>query len=146
MFSQFDLGADSFDLINTDYIVGFPLTFRHNRHSARLRLYHQSSHLGDEYLINNQPERVNFSFESLELLYSCDLDKWRAYIGGEYAVNINPSELEKKVLRGGLEYHSGTSQKRNGQWIAGLDLSSLEHHDWHVNGDSKQVTSSMRPQ
>jgi hypothetical protein len=137
VFSQFDLEADSLDLINADYIVGFPLTFRHNRHSMRIRFYHQSSHLGDEFLINNNPERINFSYEALEVLYGYEIGRWRAYLGGGYALNINPSDLERTVLTGGLEFRSGASSKRAGQWIAGLHVESLEHRDWETNWSFK---------
>ena len=49
VFSQFDLSAPSSDLINTDYVVGVPLSWRSGGWSTRVRLYHQSSHLGDEF-------------------------------------------------------------------------------------------------
>src|SRR5262245_35337652 len=49
IFAQFDLGTESNDLINADYIIELPLTFRRGGFSARARIYHQSSHLGDEF-------------------------------------------------------------------------------------------------
>jgi len=52
-FSQFNLDAPGDDLINTDFLVGPELMFRRGAVSARLRLYHQSSHLGDEFLLDN---------------------------------------------------------------------------------------------
>src|SRR6185436_21081639 len=48
IFAQFGLDTPSNDLINADYIIGLPLTFRRSGFSARARLYHQSSHFGDE--------------------------------------------------------------------------------------------------
>src|SRR5215471_1209911 len=44
-FSQFTLATRSADLVNTDFLLGLPLTFRHGAVSTRLRVYHQSSHL-----------------------------------------------------------------------------------------------------
>ena len=64
IFAQFNLDQPSFDLINADYLIGLPLSFRASGFSARLRLYHQSSHLGDEFLLSRMPERENLSFES----------------------------------------------------------------------------------
>src|SRR5712692_11646747 len=49
-FSQFNMQATTNDLINTDYLVGLPLAYQRGASAARLRLYHQSSHLGDEYM------------------------------------------------------------------------------------------------
>ncbi|MCE9535165.1 MAG: DUF1207 domain-containing protein, partial [Nitrospirae bacterium] len=45
VFSQFDMNAPSSDLINTDYVVGIPLSWRSGLFSTRVRLYHQSTHL-----------------------------------------------------------------------------------------------------
>jgi hypothetical protein len=87
IFAQFDVGSPSNDLINADYIVGFPLTIRRRGFSARVRLYHQSSHLGDEFLLRDEEfQRENLSFESVELILSQEVGPLRAYIGTERAV------------------------------------------------------------
>ena len=41
--AQFDLAATSFDLINADYVIGIPLTFRRGGFSGRARFYHLTS-------------------------------------------------------------------------------------------------------
>ena len=51
VFAQFNLDSDSMDLINADYIIGLPLSYRNGPWSARGRIFHQSSHLGDEFLL-----------------------------------------------------------------------------------------------
>ena len=78
VYAQFDLEAASYDLINADYLIGLPLTFRFNPVSGRLRLYHQSSHLGDEFVLRPGITRENFAFESAEALFSLDLGPLRA--------------------------------------------------------------------
>lgn len=71
VFAQFNVSAPSSDLINADYVIGFPVTFRKDDFSARLRLYHQSSHLGDEFILGAPGlPRINLSFEALEFLMS----------------------------------------------------------------------------
>jgi len=83
VFAQFDLGTASYDLLNADYLIGLPLTFRAGPMSGRLRVYHQSSHLGDEFLLRpNPPKRQNLSFESAEALLSIDVSALRIYGGG----------------------------------------------------------------
>src|SRR3989454_10330062 len=64
-FSQFNMQSATNDLINTDYLVGLPLTYRHGSWSTRLRLYHQSSHPGDEYLLHTNAQRVDLTFEEI---------------------------------------------------------------------------------
>jgi Protein of unknown function (DUF1207) len=49
VFSLFDLDAPSTDLVDTDYIVGFPFAYRARNFSAMARFFHQSSHLGHEF-------------------------------------------------------------------------------------------------
>jgi hypothetical protein len=84
IFAQFNLGTPSNDLINADYVIGAPLTFRRSGFSVRARIYHQSSHLGDEYLLSSEDiERENLSFESVELLVSQEIRAVRVYAGGE---------------------------------------------------------------
>ncbi|MGH7700689.1 MAG: DUF1207 domain-containing protein [Gemmatimonadales bacterium] len=51
VFSQFDMRARSNDLINTDYVVGVAIGHRRGTVSGQVRIYHQSSHLGDEFLL-----------------------------------------------------------------------------------------------
>lgn len=67
VFSQFNLDAPSTDLINDDYIVGIPVSWRHGAWLTQVHLYHQSSHIGDEFLLENPAfNRVNLSFEEVE--------------------------------------------------------------------------------
>ncbi len=91
VFAQFDLEAASSDLINADYVIGLPLTWRRGDWSGRLRLYHQSSHLGDEFLLSAQPQRVNLSFEAVEAIVAYDFGNLRLYGGGETLFDRDPA-------------------------------------------------------
>lgn len=129
VFAQFDLRSASFDLINADYVVGIPVTIRRGATSARVRLYHQSSHVGDELLLRDDEfERENLSFESLEVLLSRELGPLRAYGGGEFLFRREPDELEEMVAHGGLEVRVGPV--RGPSLVAALDLKSSEEQDW----------------
>jgi hypothetical protein len=108
VFAQFDLGSHSYDLINADYLIGVPLTVRVHGTSARLRVYHQSSHLGDEFLLrSNHPERENLSFEAGELILSQDVGPLRVYGGGEYYLDRQPRDLPLRLAHGGVELRPG---------------------------------------
>src|SRR5256885_6801885 len=104
VFSQFDLSSSTADLMNTDYLIGLPLAYRRGATALRLRLYHQSSHLGDEYMIHAQAQRVDLSFEAAELLVARELAAWRVYGGGEYLFTHSPADLKPGVLHAGSEY------------------------------------------
>jgi hypothetical protein len=79
----FEGRTKSLSLINADYYVALPLTYINNRFSARLRLFHESSHLGDEYLLENKKiVRVNPSMEVVDLSLAYELfDKFTLFTG-----------------------------------------------------------------
>jgi hypothetical protein len=127
--AQFDLGTPSIDLINADYVVGLPLTWRRGGFSTRLRLYHQSSHLGDEYVLRSaEIQRDNLSFESFEALLSAEIGPLRLYGGGEHLFRREPGTLDAKVAHAGLELR--TSAARVLALLAGADVKSSEQQDW----------------
>ena len=95
VFAQFNLDTPSFDLLNADYLVGPEVTYRRGRWSGRARFYHQSSHLGDEFLLNygiaHGVQRQDLSFEILDALVSVEDTWWRLFVGGGLVV-ISSSE------------------------------------------------------
>jgi hypothetical protein len=137
VFSQFDLSSSTADLMNTDYLVGLPVAYRHGSTAMRLRVYHQSSHLGDEYMIHAHAQRVDLSFEAAELLVARELANWRVYGGGEYMFTHSPDDLKPGVLHAGLEYHQPGSLLRLGRLAAGrvvaaLDARSVQDRAWQI--------------
>jgi hypothetical protein len=129
IFAQFDSAAPSNDLINADYIVGLPLTFRRSAFSTRLRVYHQSSHLGDEYLLRSEDiDRENLSFESIEFLVSQELGPLRVYAGGERIFRREPDTLPSELFHGGGELRSGRAGAI--QVVGGVDLKATDLHNW----------------
>lgn len=138
LFAQFNLNTPSYDLINADYTVGIPVTYRYGENSVRFRIYHQSSHLGDELLLSaNPPERVNLSFEAIELIYSREWLRWRVYAGGEYLIHKEPRDLKALSAHWGIEYRGSKALLWNGRPLGGVDMKSLEEHDWLVDIGAK---------
>jgi Protein of unknown function (DUF1207) len=126
IFAQFALDAPSNALINADYIIGLPLTFRRCGFSTRARLYHQSSHLGDEFPLraDDDTQRQNLSFESLELLLSQEIGPLRAYAGGEWLLHRHPGSLAAKLFHGGVELR--THRAGALQLVSALDIKATE--------------------
>ncbi len=138
IFGQFNMSTPSANLINADYTIGFPLTYRYGMNSLRFRVYHQSSHLGDETLLgDNPPERINLSFEALELIYSLDWRGLRVYGGGEYLVHKEPTDLKPFSGHWGLEYQGSQPIFSNFRPIIGVDMKSMEEHDWAIDTSIK---------
>jgi hypothetical protein len=128
IFAQFDMATESIELINADYIIAIPVTLRRGGFSSRLRLYHQSSHLGDEFLLRVEPERVNLAFESVELILSQALGAFRVYVGAEQLFNREPADLEAHVVHGGVEIRSARGSTAG--LIAAMDAKATEQQDW----------------
>ena len=134
LFAQFNMSTPSHDLINADYTIGIPVTYRHGDDSLRFRVYHQSSHLGDEFLLSGTaPKRVNLSYEALELIYSREWRGLRVYGGGEYLIHKEPAELRPMIAHWGVEYRYSDPILLGGRPIAGVDMKSLQEHKWAID-------------
>jgi len=132
VFGLFDLEAASKDLINADYWVGLPLSYRRGDFSAMFRVYHQSSHLGDEFLLRNRVDRINLSYEAADLKLSYDIGYGlRAYGGGGVLLHREPSDLDRLSTQIGLEYLApytlGDGLLRP---VAAVDLQNREESRW----------------
>lgn len=106
--AQFNLDAYAQDLINADYIIGIPLSYRNGPWSARARLFHQSSHLGDEFLLLPQrPElkqtRIELSYETIELLGAWGWEGLQLTAGPSIILHtVTP--LDRYSVQGGIDY------------------------------------------
>lgn len=108
VFSIFDIDRNSIDLINADYNVGVLASYRADKLSGFIRIHHQSSHLGDEFILGNpQVNRVNLSFEEIDLKVSYDLTTWlRIYGGVGTIIRKEPSTLGQNTSQAGIELKS----------------------------------------
>jgi hypothetical protein len=137
IYAQFDLNTASYDLINADYVIGLPITWKRGAISSRVRLYHQSSHLGDEFILRGTVVRENLAFQSVEALLSGELGPLRVYGGGEYLFGATPPEVETSLVHGGVELRSrggllSAAGLERVRLVAGLDVKSVEDLDWAV--------------
>ncbi len=138
LFAKFNLNTASSDLINADYTIGIPVTYRNGDNSVRMRIYHQSSHLGDELLLSaNPPNRVNLSYEAVELIYSREWRGWRGYGGGEYLIHKEPDDLKPLSAHWGVEYRGSEPLLWNGRPVGGVDMKCLEEHNWAIDTSVK---------
>lgn len=132
VFALFNLDSQSFDLVNADYWIGLPVTYRSGAWSFLGRIYHQSSHLGDEFLLG-QPatSRINLSYEDLEILGSYDWQNLRFYGGGGYVLHSEP-ELERGHLQLGVEFR-WPHVYRGLDLLAAFDSQAADERDWSRN-------------
>ena len=144
--SQFDLEEDSYPLVNTDYRVGIPLSYRRGDFSARARIFHQSSHLGDETILAGRvPQRVNLSVEIVDFLLAWERAGWRPYAGGLYIIHADPSDLGKSGFQVGLDYVGTRPVLFGARLVGGVDYRSLEATDWRGGVSAKLGLEFGRP-
>ena len=132
VFAIFDLNAFSKDLINADYFVALPFSFRNGNLSGLLRVFHQSSHLGDEFILRTNPERLNLSYEGVDAKLSYEFRDWlRVYGGGGYIFDTDPPDLRPWSIQYGAEVASPWPDRAAG-WrpIAAVDVQHREENDW----------------
>jgi hypothetical protein len=97
---------ESSPLINADYYMGFPITYAIDNWSFRLRGYHISCHLGDEFLIENPGfDRRNPSAEFIDFFASWMFSRQiRLYGGLGYIVHQDESfYISPFFMEGGFE-------------------------------------------
>jgi len=125
--SLFNLDLPGDAIVNTDYRFGFPLTWRNAGWSARARLYHQSSHLGDELILGgNAPRRIDMSFEAADLLLAWERSGWRVYGGASQILATRAQSYDGSGLHAGFDYVSAPSPIFGQRLTAGIDLKWLE--------------------
>lgn len=135
LFAILDIGKNPSALVNADYYISFPISFRNGAWSFLARAYHTSSHLGDEFMLTPQgkaTKRINLSVEGIDLLASYDFKSgMRLYGGGGTIVHKDPHYIKPLKVQLGAEYRSD-----NTWWdgklrpITGLDIKSEQMANW----------------
>jgi len=139
VFAIFDLDSESFDLINADYSLGLYAAFRYRDVSLLTRFYHQSSHLGDEYVLREEltgEQRVNLSYEQLDAVLSWELPVGlRVYGGGGYLVDTDPEGLAPGVAQYGIEWRAPFTWGGNSglRPVFAADFQQREENDWDTD-------------
>jgi Protein of unknown function (DUF1207) len=154
VFGQCNMDAPSYDLINSDYVMGIPFSMRRGPFSLRARLYHQSSHLGDEFLLSNPGiKRLNLSFEEAETIASYDISWVRVYGGGGYLIHRDP-DLKRGKLQWGVEFRPPDRPSpilrdviENLQLvpIVAVDFKNFEQQGWNLNANVVAGVELYRP-
>lgn len=138
VFSQFNLSASADDLINSDFVIGVPLAFKRGALSARLRLWHQSSHLGDELILHGgAPARADLSMEVVDGVLAWERDGWRGYGGAYRVVSRDAAQTGRSGLHAGFDYAGARPVLAGGRLVGGLDLKWFEETHWDAGVSAK---------
>ena len=127
-FSRFDLGGPDQALIEVHYRIGVLLRARFGEVAARAELYHVSSHLGDEFLLDSGTRPISTSREGLELMLQGSPISGLTVYGGPGALLRATRDFEPLSLRAGAEWES--SPGSHARLHASVDLFSWAELDW----------------
>ena len=95
-----------------DFYGNVPLDLRLGWFSLRSMFYHDSSHLGDDYLRENHLVDQNNSWEAWREIVSIQACKaLRIYGGYQQATHTKPDWSGRKAYQGGTEIYFNTSEK-----------------------------------
>jgi hypothetical protein len=131
MTARFQFWSESFDLLNADFRGGAALGYRSGPDALEAFLYHESSHLGDETIDNDERERIDFSREAFRVLWSHDFSRLRLYAGPSVNLRADPDELARKVtMQAGAELPFALFGR---PMYGALDLQAKEEHHWDTN-------------
>lgn len=129
------------ELVNTDFYGGIPLTYAAGKWSWRLRAYHISSHLGDEYIENNPTvKRVNPSMEIIDLAAAWQVtEAIRLYaMPGAIVHSDHTYRLSVMFIQYGAEARfAGTkfpSARLYGTFFLAIHIRNMQFLHWNFDG------------
>ena len=141
VFTQFEWkeveGIQQRNLINIDYKIAFSFVKQINKtHTYRLRFFHVSSHLGDDYIIRNEIRSYTenkMNYEQLEFTYfhNLGINNARIVAGVGSVIRPNAKRLPFSYLIG-MENLSVPNDKKwglTGGWI----VKGFQETDFNLN-------------
>ena len=142
LFAIMDIGHTPSALINADYVGGGFAALTQGPWAHMVRLFHLSSHLGDEFMLTpegKRTKRVNLSYETLSYIISHEqANGVRLYGGGGYKVHAEPSAVKPMHLQGGVEYrHAHAYWNNQVRPVGGIDMMLTQQAAWRPNTSVK---------
>jgi hypothetical protein len=136
-FTQFEFrwvdGRSQRNILNTDFKVGIPLIYHAQKWTYRLRMFHVSSHWGDDYMIRNHiyhyiPNAVNY--EQMDFTASYTKTFYRIY--GGFGVVIRPETIRKRWdFEAGFFITKKIGKSHALAWIGGMDIKAYQQNNFN---------------
>jgi hypothetical protein len=138
VYGRFSLTDPKSALISTDWVVGINTTMAVESWAFTLEVYHESSHLGDEYGDRFPADRIDWTREVLAGWASYGLGVWRFTAGGSYVI-VDELELPAPAGSLGIDY-DGRSRKflaGHVRPVAGLFAEAGAATSWRVSTSAR---------
>ena len=138
VYGRFSLSDSKSALISTDWVVGVNTTAAIDAWALTLEVYHESSHLGDEYGDRFPADRLDWTREVLAGWASYATGVWRFTAGASYVLD---DQLRLPAPGGsfGVDFHGRPRGALAGSVrpIAGLFIQADAATSWRVSSSAK---------
>ena len=117
---------------STDYLIGLPFVLSVKAWTIRLRVYHLSAHMAEEYMILNQiTERAytNNKYEQVDATATYLLENFRFYFGIGAVIRA-VRDRKPMVFTGGVDYLLPLNKQESVQLFTGLYIDSKQEFDY----------------
>jgi hypothetical protein len=137
-YARFSLDDPKSSLISTDWVVGIDIGADFGPWRTTLRVYHESSHLGDEYVQRFNASRLDWTREVLEAWIRYSTGPW-SFIGSGSWVLIDELGLDRPGAMLAVDYHGGrfTLLGEPAQPVAAIHFEGMAATDWRINTSAR---------
>jgi hypothetical protein len=111
VYARFSLSDPKTSLISHDWVVGVNATAALGAWDLTMEVYHESSHLGDEYGDRFSTKRLDWSREVVSLWGGYTIGSWRVAANLSYAL-IDQLGLPRTGMAAALDFTSGGAAAR----------------------------------
>jgi hypothetical protein len=130
--TRFDATA-AHNLQVIDFYGNVPLDLHIGWFTSRSLFYHDSSHLGDDYLRDTGLVSQNNSWEAWREILSAQVSKaFRIYGGYQQAIHTKPEWSGRRAVQGGAEIYFNTSDKSFWHPYWANDLQAWARSNWDL--------------
>jgi hypothetical protein len=138
VYGRFSLDDSKTALISVDWVAALNTTAQLGAFAVTMQLYHESSHLGDEYEDRFQAERVDWSREVVAGWATYGAGSWRLTGGASYVLYDGLS-LPKADAALGIDFGGGRHRilARAVEPVLGLYVEAAAATRWRLSNSAK---------
>lgn len=131
--TRFEVRDAQLVLKAADFRLGLPLAFRKGKWSARVELFHSSSHRGADFVSAHPAPSFTYSREAVQALVAYDMaGHWRIYAGPTVVLRSHPGVGRASLQAGAEWFPQAVSRPRARFYLAG-DFETRQEVGWHSN-------------
>lgn len=139
-YSRFIVGGSVNEFETVDFFANLPLAVKHGPWASRFMLYHESSHLGDDFIRRTGDKGFRFSTDGVQLHFSVDaLPGVRLYAGAKYLLHTVPAP-QRITAQYGFEFTTADLNRGTRfpmRLFLAQDFQNPENVDYHLNSNTE---------